>query len=256
MIFSAILLVIGVALLLINIGVISLEMKELFVMFIPILFVFAGILYFIQSIRRKSSGSIFLSLFFLLYGSLLELNHYGMIHFTYGDWWKLWPIFFIYLAIKKIFFKGKVKFSIEADFDDKDIEDIKKYKNKYKKKYKKSFTLIGDMEFNTQNWPLKSMDLHNLTGDYYFDFNKAFIPEEETKITIKSRIGDVKMLIPEDIPVRIVTKVTLGDIRLFELNSSGTKPHLAFESPNYHDSIKKIDILVEVGIGDIRIDRV
>jgi lia operon protein LiaF len=252
LIFSVILLVIGIALLLINIGVISLEIKELFVTFIPILFILAGILYFVQSIRRKSSGSIFLSLFFLLYGFLLEFNHYGIVHFTYGDWWKLWPIFFIYLAIKKLFFKEKVKISFEADFDNKHEEIL----GKTKRKFNKSFTLIGDMEFNKQNWPLKSMDMHNLIGDYYFDFSKAFIPEEETTIIIKSRIGDVKLLIPEDIPTRIVTKIKIGDIRLFDMNSAGTKPHLVFESSNYHDSIKKIDIMIEVGIGDIRIDRI
>ncbi|MBS4171963.1 cell wall-active antibiotics response protein LiaF [Bacillus sp. FJAT-49736] len=256
MIFSAILLVIGIALLLINIGVISLEMKDVFVMFLPVVFGFAGLLYLIQSIRRRSSGSFFLFLLFTFYGTLLELSHYGVVRFTYGDWWRLWPIIIIYLAIKKIFFKEKVKFSIEADFDDKDFVDIKEFKSKAKRKYKKSFTLIGDMEFKKQNWPLKSMDLHNLIGDYYFDFNKAFIPEEETRITIRCRIGDVKMLIPEDIPVRVITKIKMGDIRLFDMTSSGTKPQLVFESPNYDDSIKKIDILVEVGIGDIRIDRV
>ncbi|QQZ08287.1 cell wall-active antibiotics response protein LiaF [Heyndrickxia vini] len=252
MLFSVVLLVIGIALLLINVGVISLEIREFFVMFIPILLVLAGIVYFIKCIRNKSSISILFALYFTIYGSLLMLNQQKIISFTYGDWWKLWPVFFIYLAVNMLFFKGKAQIVVE--FNSTQNSEDEKTKKVKGKRYKKS--LINDMHFNEQNWPLQSMDLHTNIGDFYFDFNKAFIPEEETTIKIKSRIGDVKMLVPEDIPIKIEVKTKVGDIRLFDLKSTDMKPHLYYESPTYHEAIKKIDITIEMGIGDIRIDRV
>ncbi|MGE8205142.1 cell wall-active antibiotics response protein LiaF [Heyndrickxia sp. NPDC080065] len=285
MLFSVVLLLVGIALLLINVGVISLEIKEFFVMFIPIVFVIVGIWYIIKSIRKKSSGNIFLALLFSTYGALLILSQQKVIHFSFGDWWKLWPIFLIYLAIDQLFFKGKGK--VVVNFDSK--EDVKVYKinlkdtakknleknikmnmknlgdgiksnlisseSKIKENIKKNLS-VSDVHFNEQNWPLKPMDIHTTIGDFYLDFSKAFIPEEETSVKIKSRIGDVKMLIPEDIPVRIDAKTKVGDIRLFDLKSSETKPHLFFESPDYEEGIKKIDIMIEIGIGSIRIDRV
>ncbi|GIN84096.1 hypothetical protein J6TS2_04820 [Heyndrickxia sporothermodurans] len=267
MLFSVILLVIGIALLLMNIGVISLEIREFFIMFIPILFVLFGVIYLVKSIREKSSGPLFLTLFCLPYGLLLILDEQKMIQFSYGDWWKLWPILLVFIAIEKLFFKRKGKIVVKVDKNKADQssenETVHIYKMDLKNQAKKNIKenikknlSVSDVHFNKQNWPLKPMDIHTTIGDFYLDFSKAFIPEEETTIKIKSRIGDVKMLIPEDIPVKIDSKTKVGDIRLFDLKSSETKPHLIFQSPNYEEGIKKIDITIEIGIGSIRIDRV
>lgn len=283
MLFSVILLVIGIALLLMNVGVISLEIKEFFVMFIPILFVLAGIMFFVKSIREKSSGPLLLTLFCLPYGVLLILSQQGTIHFSYGDWWKLWPVFLIFIAVNQLFFNGRRKIVVNVESNSKDdvghvykidlkngAKNIKNNIKISKDNLKKNIDIskenmknnisknlsVSDVHFNEDNWPLKPLDIHTTIGDFYLDFSKAYIPEEETTVKIKSRIGDVKMLIPEDIPIKINSKTKVGDIRLFDLKSTEAKPHLYFESPNYNEGIKKIDITIEIGIGSIRIDRV
>ncbi|OJH17587.1 hypothetical protein BLX88_17185 [Bacillus obstructivus] len=259
MLFAVVLLVVGIALLLMNIGVISLEIKEFFVMFFPILFIIIGMMYLFKSIRNRSSSSFFLSLFWLPYGVLLILGQQEMISFSYGDWWKLWPILLIYLAMDKLLFKGRKRMTVKYESDDHNVRvyniDLKNIEKNIGKNIKKNFS-TSDVHFNEQNWPLKPMDIHTTIGDFYFDFSKAFIPDEETKVRIKSRIGDVKMLIPEEIPIKIEAKTKVGDIRLFDIDSSETKQNIYFESPNYEEEEKKIDITIEIGIGSIRIDRV
>ncbi len=110
------------------------------------------------------------------------------------------------------------------------------------------------MKFNGPNWPLESMDLFNLIGDYYFDFGKAYIPEGKTVIRINGKIGDVKMLIPEDVPVDIQIKVKIGDIRMFKNKVENQSLH--YRSPDFDASTKKIYMEISLSIGSIRINHV
>jgi lia operon protein LiaF len=266
--FSIILFLIGVGLLLANIGVISWGIKNSVYMLLPLVILVIGIIQFLKSfIKRKMSG-ILPGLFFLIYGALLMGARNHLVEFHYGDWWKLWPIILIYTAIKVLFIKKKITVSFGDDFPFR--EDWKKkianetegkklwaekeiHYKKNRKLNKKGF-IIGNVKFNGPNWPLESIDLYNLIGDYYFDFGKAYIPEGETTVRIKGTIGDVKMLIPEDVPVDIQIIVKVGDIRMFKNKVESHSLH--YRSPDFDTSTKKIYMEISLSIGSVRINHV
>lgn len=254
--FSAILLMTGVVLLLINIGVISLEIKQLFVIFIPLLILLQGLKWMVNSIKWRRSIKFTFGLFLFIYGGLLILNTFDAVSFSYGEWWKLWPVSLMGFAFMVLWKKSQMTLPGEDSFD-RETKGKKETLKREKKRVKVNRGyIVGDVKFNQPNWPLESMRLYNMIGNYYFDISKAYIPEGETPIHLKGWVGDVKMLIPEDIPVDIRVEGSVGDIKIFGQKSADIKPSLTYRSPGYDEAEKKLKIMIEFSIGSVRINKV
>jgi lia operon protein LiaF len=261
-IFAAILLFLGIFLLLMNIGVISLEIKEVIVEFYPFFFLLVSFLLIIKAFKRHKKGSLFWWFFYFAFSLMLCLDRLKLITFHAGDFWRLWPVVFIYFGLILLIKKDKVKIYFKSDVppdaliinDDEDEEHESNVTSTISEKKMKSFS-IGDVEFKKSNWSLEPMNLRNSIGDYFIDFSKAYIPEKETPIVVQGWIGDVKMIVPDDVPVKVEAKVKIGDIRIFDLRSSELNRQLVFETPGYNEAIKKLNITIELKIGSVRIDQ-
>jgi lia operon protein LiaF len=256
MIFATILLFVGIFLLLLNVGVISLEIKSVLVETYPFFCLLFTFMFLINSLKRKKKGSLFWWFFLFSFSLMLCLDRLTLISFQFGDFWKLWPILFIYYGLVLLISKNKVKVFFNPDVPSESIIKVEHgNRSIHSNKKIKSFT-IGDIEFKNSNWSLEPMNLYNSIGDYFIDFSKAFIPEKETPIIVQGWIGDVKMIVPDDVPVRVEAKVKIGDIRIFELRSSDLNRQLVYETPGYHDAVRKLNIKIELKIGSVRIDQV
>lgn len=261
-IFAAVLVFVGIFLLLLNVGVISLEIKEVIVEFYPFIFLLISFLFIIKAFKRHKKGSLFWWFFLFSFSLMLCLDRLKLITFHAGDFWRLWPVLFIYYGLILLLKKDKVKIYFKPDVppdalkmnDNKDEELESDITPTISGKKMKSFS-IGDVEFKKSNWSLEPMDLHNSIGDYFIDFSKAYIPEKETPIIVHGWIGDVKMIVPDDVPVKVEAKVKIGDIRIFDLRSSDINRQLLFETPGYNEAIKKLNITIELKIGSVRIDQ-
>lgn len=165
-----------------------------------------------QYVEEKFRKLLF-GLFSLVFGLLILLDRYEVMVFDYENWWKLWPIFIIAIAINRVILKKPIKVSISNEYPYDKESDFESGGRTYaaaeKNKMNRGF-IVGDIRFSEPNWPLENMKLYNAIGDYYFDFSKAYIPEGESTIDIKGWIGDVKMIIPENVPVEIDLRVQVG----------------------------------------------
>ncbi len=249
---------IGVLLLLINLGVISLEIKEYFVTYYPVLIVLYGFKLLIETVIYRRHA-LFFSFLFLSLGGLLLLDRLNVLQFEIHMIWKLWPIIFIYFGLKLFIRKrpvtvtvsrGDVDFNLFSDKEEEDFEDNKEDFTKEK------VITIGELKMNKPNWSVEPLSLKTVVGDYYFDFSKAYIPDKETKIQITGMVADLKMLVPEDLPVRIDSAIKMGKLRVFDEMSQGKSCRILYESPNYIESTRKLNIVIALKIGDVRIDRI
>jgi len=277
--FAFLLLGVGVILLLINLGVISLEIREFLDYIYPFLLLLLGSIWFIQSFMRGSSTRLFFGILFIVLSILLILDRSGALTFHFSDIWNLWPIIFIYIGIKKLFFKKRKihvrdyskyskkwsysfdsnDFKIKNEDEDLDHMSFENVDTKWDKQgdYDKN-VFVGNIEFKKSNWYLEPMNLVSAIGNYYIDFSKAFIPDQETPVYIKGRVGDVKIILPEDVPVKIEAYNSIGDIKLFSKSQDniGRGTWVTFTSPDYEEATKKIYLKIKLNIGSIRIDRV
>lgn len=260
-IFAALLLFVGIFLLLLNVGVISLEIKALIVETYPYVILLLSISLLFRGFNRQSNSSLFWGIFFLAFSLMLCLDRFNIVSFKFGDFWKLWPVIIIYFGLVLLIRKNKVKIFFNSEMPFNNIEknefqeNWKSEKTSLNRKKMRSFS-IGDVEIKKSNWSLEPMNLYNTIGDYFIDFSKAYIPEKETPIIVQGWIGDVKMIVPDDVAVHIQANVRIGDIRIFDIRSSDINRNLVYETPGYEDAIKKLKINIQLKIGSIRIDQV
>lgn len=263
-IFAAVLLFVGIFLLLSNIGVISLEIKDVIVECYPFVFLVLSLLIILRAIIRHKSGRLLWGFFLFVFFLMLSLDRLKIISFHLSDFWRLWPVLLIYLGLNLLLKRRKVKVFIHRDLSSQSLENEMNFKNsecqtqvsQINNDKKVRVFSVGDLELKKSNWSLEPMNLSNSIGDYFIDFSKAYIPEKETSIAIQGWIGDVKMIVPDGIPVKVKAKVKIGDIRIFDLRSSDLNRHLAFETTGYEEAVKKLNITIELKIGSVRIDKV
>lgn len=263
-IFTICLSVVGVFLLLINIGIIPMEIKEAFILFYPFLLFIYGLYLLIEFFFRKK-GAFFWAMLVSVFSLCLMLDRFEVIQFGFWDIWKLWPLILIQIGVSLLFKKEIVRIEVDNlpvhckpsgnHEEGQRVIKISKNKGPTPIKHIKGFS-IGDVSMKAQNWALEPINLYNTVGDYFIDFSKAFIPEKETPIIVQGWVGDVKMLVPEDIPVRIYAHIKVGDIRIFNTVSDAVNRKVYFQSTGYEDATRKLDITVKLKVGSIRIDKV
>ncbi|PZD94321.1 cell wall-active antibiotics response protein [Paenibacillus sambharensis] len=117
---------------------------------------------------------------------------------------------------------------------------------------------IGDIHLGQDYWELKPMNISHFIGDTVIDLTKAQIAPGETKITVSSFIGDVKVFVPNDyeIGVQVVSSSFIGDAKVLDRKEGGIFSHMNIETPHYHECDKRIRLVVSSFIGDVRVTKV
>ncbi|WP_188455231.1 cell wall-active antibiotics response protein LiaF [Virgibacillus oceani] len=240
-------IVAGAVLVLANFDIIYFDASDAWNLLLPLIFIVFGLKWFADDIRKRR-GSWVGGSFLVVFGVLLLLGYFGIIHFSFSDVFKLWPLLIIYIGFSII---GKSGRGFNIVF----MSDGKKSKEFTSKKKRNRFS-IGDYEYKNPNWKVEPMDLFNAAGNYYIDFTKAFIPEKEIPITINSWAGDVQILMPENLAFRIDASVKAGEINILGRTDDGVNQHMYYSSTDYESAVRKLDIRLKLKAGSIRVDKV
>jgi lia operon protein LiaF len=117
---------------------------------------------------------------------------------------------------------------------------------------------IGDIHLGEDYWELRPMNISHFIGDTVLDLTKAQIPLGETKLTVSSFIGDVKVFVPHDfdVGVHVISSSFIGDVSVLGRREGGMFRHVNLESPAYSEQDKKIRLVVSTFIGDVRVTKV
>ncbi|MGF7013769.1 cell wall-active antibiotics response protein LiaF [Ornithinibacillus bavariensis] len=237
----------GVVLVLENIGVMDFNGRDAWGYIYPSLFILFGIKWMIDRMKHRG-GSYAWGSFFFIFGSLLLLDRFDIITFTFGDVFKLWPLLIIYFGFQFIGNSFKPKVIIQKKGNHEEVIDAE-YSNS-------SFFTVGNHEFNKPNWKVEPTTIKTLAGDFYYDFSKAYIPEKEIPITVNALAGDVHILIPENIEFQIKASVKAGDIDIVGQTVDGINRSLSYVTPNYDTATRKLNFTLKLKAGSIRVDLV
>ncbi|MFD1452063.1 cell wall-active antibiotics response protein LiaF [Oceanobacillus sojae] len=212
----------------------------------PLFFVVTGVVLLGTAIIKRR-GRWMIGTFLLVFGGLLLADRFGLVDFTFWSVFKLWPMILIFIGFS--LFRG-----IHIHLDYSRGSNKKKKSEKRKKNKETSFT-FGDME-KKGNWNLEPMNINTMAGSFYLDLTNAYIPDEETEIHIRSLAGDVTILIPEEIEFQAQATAQFGDINILDQESTGVNTELFYETDQFANAAKKLDIIIRLKAGSIRIDRV
>ncbi|MFS0727227.1 cell wall-active antibiotics response protein LiaF [Paenibacillus sp. 1P07SE] len=117
---------------------------------------------------------------------------------------------------------------------------------------------IGDIHMGQDYWELKPMNISHFIGDTVLDLTKAQIPYGETRVTISSFIGDVKVFMPSDyeVGIHVASSAFIGDSKILDRKESGFFQNNRVESKSYEECDKKIRLVVSTFIGDVKVTKV
>lgn len=232
----------GVLLLLVNTGIISVEIMQAINYCYPFLFLLVGIWLLVEKlVTRGRRGSGFGGLFLTIFGGLLAADRLGYIHFTFWDIWNLWPFLLVYSGFK-ILFGGA--FHIRVDT------------GKKSPKRTPGWRMVSDATFADPNWLVEPMDRSLGVADYTFDFTKAFIPDKETRIKLSGWVGDINIKIPEDVEFMVDAHASVGDLQIGDMTEDGLLKDFFFTTNGYDEAARKLIFDFRFKVLDLRIDRV
>jgi lia operon protein LiaF len=115
---------------------------------------------------------------------------------------------------------------------------------------------IGDISVGRNAWTLQDMELWNYIGDVRVNFATAHVEDGTYDVKIGGWIGDVRVLVPSHLSVRVDASVGMGDLTVFNEDSSGTGRRVQFEDPAFSTEKKRIILRIDLKLGDVQVVRV
>ncbi len=206
----------------------------------------------LDSYTKKDREGIKLlwGLFTFAFGSLIILGVLDLFEFTYGDWLKLWPIILVAIGLHQLFktpakTKNKGKTIIYSNWNKDEENNVKKKKRP-----------IESLQFKEQGWEVVPMNRVVNIGSFFFDFSKANIPMGETPIQLSGNVGDVKILVDEDVAIKVTFKSNVLSTDILDKKENGLRCEVDYESPGYEEAERRVKLFVDYHVLDAKIKRV
>ncbi len=236
----------GILLLISALGMLPYQFGFYFAQYWPSLLALAGLEIIIRRLAR-GKRSVVIPLLMLLVGVFLQLRNLNVLGFTMID-----PLALV-LAILLINF-GIGLLNIGArhrwwrwgkwDLGNGLVNP-------------KQFMKVGDIRYGDEPWHLEPLYLHNSAGSIRINLGTATIPEGETPIEITEWAGEVRIHVPDDVPVMVLAELNTGELRMFNRRQSGVGMSIKMShiDSDYEEAMRKVKIHVKVTIGEVRIMR-
>ncbi|MCF6408917.1 cell wall-active antibiotics response protein LiaF [Pseudalkalibacillus salsuginis] len=235
---AVIFVLIGVMLLLVNLGIVSMNVNEAFFFLYPFVILLLGLKWLLEAVfTRGRRGSWFMGLFLSVIGGLLVSDRLGFMDFQFEQIINLWPLLLVYIGIRMLW--GR-----------RPGATIKK-----KKKHSKS-NFVTDVSMKHDNWHVEDLDEWNGVADFDFDYTRAFIPDKETIIQLSGWVGDIKILIPEDVEFSVTSNTKVGDIKIGNYKKDGLMKEAKYKTEGYDEATRKLTFDFRFQVLDLKINRV
>lgn len=244
-------ILIGVYFMLINfgidigLGVIINDYWPLILILIGLKFVIEGAIRFKTSINNGNhyKGKLFWGFLILLVGITFLGNNLSW--FSVSIWNILWPLVIIFIGLE-IVFEGlwrKRRIGHRHNYSSEHIDKDKHWFGEFK---------YGEGE----SWNLDDIKMWHGAGEVKIDLTKAIIPDREVFIDISGWAGEISIFVPHDLPINVYGEVRAGEVKIFDEKQDGIGVNLSFESEDYNQAQKKVNMSFSLTFGQVRVKRV
>jgi predicted membrane protein len=117
---------------------------------------------------------------------------------------------------------------------------------------------FGEYRFGDEPWALEPIRIKNFFGEVRINLGTATIPEGTTTVEINGGFGEVRVLVPEDLPVDAAVRVGAGEVWLFGENRAGFvgRDTLHHTDVEFADAQRRVVLRIHVHVGEVRVSRV
>ncbi len=225
--WGVIIVLIGFALLLNNLGMTDLDIGEMFATYWPLVFIIWGLETIIEKKHRNNTNLIFGGILLILGAGIIGRN-LGYFDFDFSILWSiLWPLFLILVGINILRSGAFTK--------------------------KGCVAIMSGIEKNRSGWKLTDKSYFALMGGIDLDMTIAEIPQEETTLELTAIMGGFEIVGPRDINIICKNTSILGGMNFFKDDSGGIFMNKEFERKAEVETTKTMYIYSRCILGGIDI---
>lgn len=112
---------------------------------------------------------------------------------------------------------------------------------------------VGSGDINFTNQFLNNLSITTGTGDIDLEFGVNSLPTKD--LTLKTETGSISLSLPPDTGYMITYNIGVGEIKIEgdKIGGIGTQGE-NIKSPNYDDATNSINIITDIGVGNLSIN--
>jgi len=221
---------------------------ELFNNFIKIFLLFLGILCIVypKKISKKKPNIITTVGIFLVVISLFS---------TISSWVLLAVLLILFLnenqdLLKTI--KNSASFSPKLARNSEFIT-VHLDKEREEKVLKRRTPWFGNEGNDTDIYEWEDVNFSKVFGNTVIDLGNTIVPQDQNIVLVRNGVGDIKLLVPEEIAVSLNLSVFAGEIKIDEEVLSINNETVKWKSENYKKKSRKIKIVATTLLGQIEV---
>jgi hypothetical protein len=92
-------------------------------------------------------------------------------------------------------------------------------------------------------------------GSQVIDFRQLEFPAGETSVRIQMGMGDLELLVPDDVAHEVEWSVGVGDVKVFDRSQSGVGLNGTYEDDDYNTAERQLSIDIQLGMGAVEVGR-
>ncbi len=112
--------------------------------------------------------------------------------------------------------------------------------------------ILGDVR-KTGVWDATNHEIWILAGTNRLDFSEALFPEGDAVVKIFGFVADVKIILPEDVGLRVNATSIVSQFRGLESKEEQILSTLTYETPNYIMCEKRVAVQTLAIVSDIKV---
>jgi lia operon protein LiaF len=113
--------------------------------------------------------------------------------------------------------------------------------------------LIGTLRYDREPWVLRNMSVWNAIGEMRFDFSLALQEDPEVTVILQGLIGNLNIILPEDMAVSIEGSVLAGSLNVSGVRKDGLGNKVSWQSPGYDSAEMKVKLIASYLVGEVNI---
>lgn len=114
-------------------------------------------------------------------------------------------------------------------------------------------SLVESIRWGREPWILRDMSIWNVLGEIQMDFTYAIHDQSETTIVLQGVMGDLDLIVPEDVGLSVVSSALLGQMSVGADKQAGLLNKIEWQSPNYRTSDRQVKLVISYVLADIDI---
>ncbi|WP_281889600.1 cell wall-active antibiotics response protein LiaF [Paenibacillus sp. YYML68] len=114
-------------------------------------------------------------------------------------------------------------------------------------------SLIDSIRWGREPWILRNMSVWNVLAEIQMDLTYAIPEQKETTIVLQGIVGDLDVIVPEDVGLSVTASVFIGQTSIGYDKEAGVMNRLVWQSPNYWTADRQVKLELSYVVADVDI---